>query len=330
MITLNNFTKLDNGQYQMILFMKDTDSQKDLPSATRPMSPEYFAVTVDYGVPANGSIVIGEDNKVLVYSAGVWKKAKNSEEFKLQELSIKKNGKYFPEVGYDGFNKVIVDVQPKIDMPEKGDLITLDSKMYRVLKTNGNVAEVLAMYATESTEFNRGNSAYNNSTVDKYLLNTFYPSLSVDIQNAIVEKTFRQDSWYEGNNSAAIEKYNATAYIGGNYVLSLISTEYGDSISRTCYILSIQDIIDYLSVTPSMTSADTTLIHTNIWQMFWNQTKNPGGATIFLRSALSNTRFSISQISGSMGKISSIDIEKYGVLHPTFQIDLSKVDFTKI
>lgn len=198
------------------------------------------------------------------------------------------------------------------------------------MKTNGNVAEVFAMYTTESTEFNRGNNTYNNSTVDKYLLNTFYPSLSADVQNAIVEKTFWQDSWYEGSNDAAIEKYNATAHIGGDYVLSLMSTEYGDSISRTCYLLSIQDIIDYLNVTPSMTSADTTLTYTNIWEMFWNQTKNPGGPIILLRSAFSNSRFLISQISGGMGKILNIDIEKHGVLQPAFQIDLSKVSWSKV
>ena len=56
MITLNNFTKLDNNQYQMVLSMKKTDSVEDLPSETRPMSPEYFAVTVDYSTPGMGRL----------------------------------------------------------------------------------------------------------------------------------------------------------------------------------------------------------------------------------------------------------------------------------
>lgn len=48
-----------------------------------------------------------------------------------------------------------VSVTKVSSMPVKGDLITLDNKTYRVLKTEGSVAEVLAMYdSTDSQEFN--------------------------------------------------------------------------------------------------------------------------------------------------------------------------------
>lgn len=127
MITLNSFAKLDNNQYQMVLSMKKTDSVEDLPSETRPMSPEYFAVTVDYGTPAYGSVVIKESGETLTYSAGKWGKAETAGDIKLKELSVKENGKYLPEGGYVGFNKVLVDVKPK-EMPIKGDLIMLDGK----------------------------------------------------------------------------------------------------------------------------------------------------------------------------------------------------------
>ncbi len=332
MITLNNFTKLDNGQYQMILFMKSTDSQEDLPSAARPMSPEYFAVTVDYGVPAEGSVVVKEDGEILTYSSGEWGKAETSGDIKLKELSVEENGEYVPESGYIGFDKVVVDVQPKIVMPVKGDIITIESKQYRVLKMNGSIAEALAMYnSTDSQAFDTsGNSnVYANSSLDVYLSQTFYNSLSTTMQNAIVAKTFQQDSWYYGSNSSAIAKYNGTYQTTNNYTLSLMSTTFGTSISRKCYVLSCQDIIDYLEVTTSMTAADTTLTSENIWRMFWNQTTSPGSTYPWLRSGYSQGPLSAFFVSGYDGYLNTNKINYTNAVRPAFQIDLSKIEWTK-
>ncbi len=327
MITLNNFTKLDNNQYQMVLSMKKTDSVEDLPSEARPMSPEYFAVTIDYGVPADGSIAIKEDGEVLAYSAGEWGKAETTGDIKLKELSVKENGEYLPESGYVGFNKVVVDV--KKEMPTKGDLIMLDGKQYRVLKINDTVAEVLAMYdASDKFEFNAsGDNTYAESTIDTYCHSTFYSGLPEIMKSAIVDKTFTQDSWKLTSQVPAEAHYTALGVV--TYYLTFVNATYGESITRHCYCLSVQDVIDYLECDTSMDSFNTTLTPKNMLQMLWNRTTTSGqNYKMWLRSAgaaitsvLANDRAS--------GNIVNAYVASSGVAHPAFQIDLSKVDWVK-
>lgn len=217
-------------------------------------------------------------------------------------------------------------------MPIKGDLITIESKQYRVLKITKTVAEVLAMYnSTTSQAFDTsGNSnVYANSSLDVYLSQTFYNSLSTTMQNAIVAKTFQQDSWYYGSNTSAIAKYNGTYQTTNNYTLSTMSTTFGSSISRKCYVLSCQDVIDYLEVTTSMGAADTTLTSENVWRLFWNQTTSPGGAYLWLRSARSDSSGIAFYVVGSRGYLSDNNVGGTSAVRPAFQIDLSKVEFTK-
>lgn len=227
---------------------------------------------------------------------------------------------------YDG------SLRPDSVMPVKGDLITIESKQYRVLKITKTVAEVLAMYnsATSQAFDTSGDSnVYANSSLDVYLSQTFYNSLSTTMQNAIVAKTFQQDSWYYGSSSSAIAKYNGTYQTTNNYTLSLMSTTFGVSISRKCYVLSCQDVIDYLEVTTSMGSADTTLTSENVWRMFWNQTTSPGSTYPWLRSATSDSSIDAFCVNGSSGNLVNFSVGSASAVRPAFQIDLSKVEFTK-
>ncbi len=332
MITLNNFTKLDNNQYQMVLSMKKTDSVEDLPSETRPMNPEYFAVTVDYGTPAYGSIVIKESGEILTYSAGEWGKAGTAGDIKLKELSVKENGEYLPEGGYVGFNKVLVDIKPK-EMPIKGDLIMLDGKQYRVLKINNTVAEILAMYdASSRIEFDSAASGYNNTyagkNIDTYCNNTFYSGLSSAMKTAIVDKTFTQDSWRQFTSFTWDLHYiwKADPLV---YYLTLKNASYGLSITRHCYCLSIQDIIDYLDATTSMGENNTTLTDTNIWKMFWNKPIQSNKYT-WLRSASYSSPNAAFYVDGGSGCLTDGSVGLAWIAaRPAFQIDLSKVDWTK-
>lgn len=219
-----------------------------------------------------------------------------------------------------------------VTYPVKGDLITIESKQYRVLKVNSTVAEVLAMYnATTSQKFdNSGQSnTYANNSLDAYLSQTFYNSLSTAMQNAIVAKTFRQDSWFYGSSSSAIAKYNGTYKTTNNYALSLMSTTFGTSVSRKCYVLSCQDVIDYLEVTASMGQADTTLTSENVWEMFWNQTASPGTTYPWLCSADYDNSFNAFYASGSTGDLDNRDSGYSDAVRPAFQIDLSKIEWTK-
>lgn len=243
----------------------------------------------------------------------------------------------YPDIGkvtYRGSYPLIVSNQwiPQAKMPVKGDLITIEDKQYRVLKINNSVAEVLAMYnAATSQDFDASKykNVYVNSPLDVYLSQTFYNSLSTTMQNAIVAKTFQQDSWLKGGDSSAIAEYNGTYQTTNNYTLSLISTTFGASISRKCYVLSCQDVIDYLEVTTSMGSADTTLTSENVCRMFWNQTSSPESIYPWLRSASSENDSTAFYVYGYAGYLVSNRVETDHSVRPAFQIDLSKIAWTK-
>lgn len=224
-----------------------------------------------------------------------------------------------------------VTVEKGVTMPVKGDLITIESKQYRVLKITKTVAEVLAMYnSTTSQAFETsGNSnVYANSSLDVYLSQTFYNSLSTTMRNALVAKTFQQDSWKWSGGTSAIANYAGTYRTTNDYTLSLMSTTFGTSISRKCYVLSCQDVIDYLEVTTSMSAADTTLTSENVWRMFWNQTTSPGNTYLWLRSALSGRSRGAFCVDGDYGSL-NYGVDNASAVRPAFQIDLSKVEFTK-
>ena len=216
------------------------------------------------------------------------------------------------------------------EYPVKGNLITLDGKQYRVLKINGAIAEVLAMYdSTAMQKFNdsAASNVYANSSLDLYMTSDFYQSLSTAVQNAIIEKTLQQDAWSYGSNPGAIRKYNGNAE--ELYTLSLMSTDYRPSISRKCYVLSCQDVIDYLEVTTVMAAADTTLTDKNVWTMFWNQSTKPEGEDAWLRSASSDdATIGFTAVSFS-GALADTPVDNSGSVRGAFQIDLSKVEWTK-
>ena len=178
----------------------------------------------------------------------------------------------YPDIGkktYIGYRPIIVSNQYGTgkNIANKGDLITIEDKQYRVLKTDGNIAEVLCMYSPNTSIKFDTNSSYNNTyagkNIDTYCNDTFYGGLSSAMQSAIVDKTFTQDSWQRASSSSAIANYNGK-YGSNTYVLSLMNETYGSSITRHCYCLSVQDVIDYLEVTISMTTDTTTLTDTNI------------------------------------------------------------------
>lgn len=227
-----------------------------------------------------------------------------------------------------------VTVKKGSAMPVKGDLITIESKQYRVLKITDTIAEVLAMYnSTTSQKFDASenySNVYANSSFDVYLSQTFYNSLSTTMQNAIVAKTFQQDSWKWSGGTSAIANYAGTYKTTNNYTLSLMSTTFGVSISRKCYVLSCQDVIDYLEVTTSMGSADTTLTSENVWRMFWNQTTSPGSTYPWLRSAYSDYSNYAFYVSGNIGNLDYYYVSYAYAVRPAFQIDLSKIEWTPV
>ena len=230
-----------------------------------------------------------------------------------------------------------VTVTKGVAMPVKGDLITIESKQYRVLKTNGSVAEVLAMYdASTSVKFDT-NSSYNNTyagkNIDTYCNSTFYSSLSTAMKTAIVDKTFTQDSWsliFDTSGGTGTAIYQGTTYSSSYYRVGLVNAAYGTSISRKCYVLSVQDVIDYLEVTTAMDVTSTTLTSVNIWKMFWNRTTSPKSPSPWLRSAKSDNANTPFYVTRDIGRLSAISAGSPYAVRPAFQIDLSKIEWSPV
>ena len=234
--------------------------------------------------------------------------------------------------GYrDSEPSAAVSVTKAAAMPVKGDIITLDSKQYRVLKTEGTVAEVLCMYdANSSIKFDTSsniNNTYAGKNIDTYCNSTFYSGLSAAMKSAIVDKTFTQDSW-KRDSSAPTKSHYTGKYNLDPYYLTLVNAAYGSSITRHCYCLSVQDVLDYLEATTSMGTSDTTLTDTNIWKMFWNSTTSQS-TDIWLRSAYSSGRDRAFRVNGSYGSLTYYYVDSALAARPAFQIDLSKVEWTK-
>lgn len=233
--------------------------------------------------------------------------------------------------GSSSFSNSVTVTKSSIVMPAKGDLITIESKQYRVLKTSGSVAEVLAMYDASKQKFDT-NSDYNNTyagkNIDTYCNNTFYSGLSSAMKNAIVDKTFTQDEW-EWSTFVPQTSY----YIGNSdaitYYLTLTNAAYGTSITRHCYVLSVQDILDYLGAMTSLGISDTTLTDTNLWNMVWNQFTSPGDIFIWVRSARSGYFRSAFYVRGFNGVLGNGNVADANAVRPAFQIDLSKIEWTK-
>lgn len=245
----------------------------------------------------------------------------------------------YPDIGkktYTGYKPIIVSNQygtgKNIEMPNKGDIITMDGKDYRVLKIDKTVAEVLAMYDTSTLKFDTNssvNNTYEGKNIDTYCNNTYYNALSASMKSAIVDKTFTQDSWKYDSSSVPTQEHYTGKYESNTYYLTLTNAAFGTSITRHCYVLSVQDVLDYLDATTSMGISDTTLTDTNLWKMIWNQTTSPGSTYLWLRSAYSSDSRNAFRIIGTTGRMDSRDVSTTYAARPAFQIDLSKVEFTK-
>ena len=237
--------------------------------------------------------------------------------------------------------EVTVTIEGTQDQPlvDKGKIITIESKQYRVIKVTGNVAEVLAMYdASTSQKFNttsktvafsggRMGQQYQGSDLDTYLNETFFATLSATMQAAIVPKVINQDMW--GINGAAPSSgtYYHQAYGSDSryYYDNDAGVSYGTAEvgSRNVYALSIRDVLDYIGV-----SANGDFTDTDIWQMFWNDNSSHSGQYPWLRSAYDKNSADAFIVSGSRGSLGDISYSNSYRARPAFKIDLSKVEWT--
>ena len=222
----------------------------------------------------------------------------------------------------------------------KGDIITIENKQYRVLNVNDTVAEVLTMYdASTSQVFNatsktvafsggKTGQQYQGSDLDTYLNTTFFATLSATMQAAIVPKAISQDMWGYNNVKPSRGTYYNQTYGSNNryYHDNSSGVSYGTAEvgSRKVYALSFRDVLDYLGVPENGDFTDT-----DIWQMFWNDKSSHSGQNLWLRSDYEIRSTDVLRVHGTSGRC---DYETYSYsyrVRPAFQIDLSKIAYTK-
>ncbi len=225
-----------------------------------------------------------------------------------------------------------------MNLAAKGDIITIEGKQYRVLKVNGAIVEVLGLYSTsylkydstgKTVTFSGGKTGlqYQGSTLDVYLNETFFATLSATMQAAIVPKAINQDMWNESYTAPNSGTYYHQTYDSYNryYYDNSSGVAYGTAEvgSRNIYALSVRDVLDYLGVPENGDFTDT-----DIWQMFRDDGETTKRSS-WLRTSAAGGGANGMKIYGTGGYI-----EPYYSLYseytsPAFQIDLSKIAWSK-
>lgn len=217
-------------------------------------------------------------------------------------------------------------------LPNSGSMIKLDGKddLYKVVKINGTVAEVMTM-ASSKKAFNNPSKTttvgsytiqeFNGSTIDQYLNGTYYDSLSTNIKNAIIKQTFAQDIY---TSVASTDEYDYIYQCGfntNNYLKYNESVEVGE---RSIYTLNVGDLLDCLKDCEDdnyFSSDDINIFY------FGSQGHNTKVlADIWTASGVGNDSGAAWSISGYGGMWPDACTGSYQV-RPVFTIDLSKVSF---
>ena len=249
---------------------------------------------------------------------------------------LSKDGKYFILNG-----KLLQ--YPPAPLVAKGDLIKLDldgngDKQYRVLGINGNVAKLLGMSdistsqkynATSKTgTFTNGSTGqlYAGSDLDTYLNTTWYNTLTSAVKAAIVPEARIQYmyKYYDEPNTPNTPTYTY------QYQYNWSDSDYEnanltDSIligNRNIFALDLKDIFDYFG--------KVCITSNELMELWTNQTSAIGDKYWWLSSANAGGPGSAWGVRGDYGYLISNGVDYVRAVRPAFNLDLSKINFTKV
>ena len=244
-------------------------------------------------------------------------------------------------------NQMALYVPPPPIVP-KGSIVNLDldgqgAKQYRVIKCNGNVAQVMAMYDTLTSvwrnDYNTTTTMgtltvakYEGSDIDTYLNTTWYNTLTDTAKAAIVPESVVCDAWYWGDTGDPdyTGTYGSSVPGTSNYTISKYSGGTLNIGNRNVFALGVQDVIDYLN--DSSVQVDTTAIlrNVNIWKMFWNDEVSHSGKYPWLRSSSADSSSYAWLVAGDGGFLDSSFVNGSYVVRPALNLNLNQVEFTVV
>ncbi len=246
-------------------------------------------------------------------------------------------------------NQMALYVPPPPIVP-KGSIVNLDldgtERQYRVIKCNGNVAQVMAMYddltsvwrndySTTTTMGTLTVAKYEGSDIDTYLNTTWYNTLTSTTKAAIVPENVVCDAWYWSSSTASGDPVYSgtygTAMPGtSNYSIGKYAGGTLNIGNRNVFALGVQDVIDYLN--DSSVQVDTTAIlrNVNIWKMFWNDEVSHSGKYPWLRSCDADDSYYVWYVGGSYGYLDRGDVDSSRVVRPALNLDMSKIQYTLV
>ena len=249
---------------------------------------------------------------------------------------LSKDGKYFT------LNGKLLQYTPA-PLVAKGDLIKLDlngngDKQYRVLGINGNVAKLLGMSdistsqkynATSKTgTFTNGTTgqSYVGSDLDTYLNTTWYNTLTSTVKAAIVPESRTQYmyQYYDRPNTPNTPTYTY------QYQYNWSDSDYEnvnltDSIligNRNIFALDLKDIFDYFG--------KVCITSNELMELWTNQTSAITDKYWWLSSADAGSPGRAWCVSGGLGFLLSGGVGRAFAVRPAFNLDLSKINFTKV
>ena len=252
---------------------------------------------------------------------------------------LSKDGKYFTLNG----KLLQYTPAPLVAKVAKGDLIKLDldgngDKQYRVLGINGNVAKLLGMSdistsqkynATSKTDtFTNGTTgqSYVGSDLDTYLNTTWYNTLTSTVKAAIVPepRTQYMYQYYDEPNTPNTPTYTYQYqynWSDSNYENANLT----DSIligNRNIFALDLKDIFDYFG--------KVCITSNELMELWTNQTSAVSDKYWWLSSAFADDSGRAWRVDGGDGFLSDRGVGSARAVRPAFNLDLSKINFTKV
>ena len=217
------------------------------------------------------------------------------------------------------------------------DLDSNGNKTYRVLAMNSNVAKLLGMSdistsqkynATSKTgTFTNGTTGqlYAGSDLDTYLNTTWYNTLTSTVKAAIVPESRTQYmyQYYDEPNTPNTPTYtyqyqynwSGSDYENANLIDSILIG------NRNIFALDLKDIYDYFG--------KVCITSNELMELWTNQTSAVSDKYWRLSSADAAHLDGTWSVSGRYGSLGSYGVGDAHAVRPAFNLDLSKIPFTK-